>query len=73
MVEIARTSVSKNNPNCDTYLNYKERFSNGRDAYRWWLCTEYTDSKINVIDLRLVQRTVKNLRMLEQWKKLLFF
>ncbi|KQD97599.1 peptidase M23, partial [Acinetobacter baumannii] len=59
----------KNNPNCDTYLNYKERFSNGRDAYRWWLCTEYTDSKINVNRFTLSPKDgkkFKNARTMEE-------
>lgn len=60
---------SKDNPNCSTLQNYKERFSNGRDAYRWWLCTEYTDAKINVNRFTLSPvdgKKFKNARTMEE-------
>ncbi|MDG9799834.1 M23 family metallopeptidase, partial [Acinetobacter johnsonii] len=60
---------SKDSPNCSTLQNYKERFSNGRDAYRWWLCTEYTDAKINVNRFTLSPadgKKFKNARTMEE-------
>lgn len=39
---------SNSDPNCAKLKTYKERFTSARAAYRWWLCTEYTDAKINV-------------------------
>ncbi|MBR5504555.1 MAG: M23 family metallopeptidase [Methanobrevibacter sp.] len=60
---------SKDNPNCKTLVNYKERFSNGLDAYRWWLCTEYTDAKINVNRFTLSPtdgKKFKNARTMEE-------
>ena len=60
---------SKDNPNCNTLVNYKERFNNGRDAYRWWLCTDYTDAKINVNRFTLNPddgKKFKNARTMEE-------
>uniref|UniRef100_UPI00125E1F33 M23 family metallopeptidase n=1 Tax=Acinetobacter sp. TUM15509 TaxID=2609154 RepID=UPI00125E1F33 len=59
----------RDNPNCKTFLNYKERFNNGRDAYRWWLCTEYTDAKINLNRFTLSPadgKKFKNARTMEE-------
>ncbi|WP_374573256.1 LysM peptidoglycan-binding domain-containing protein [Acinetobacter sp.] len=65
--------VSPDDANSKKIKSYKERFNDGDSAYRWWLCTEYTDSKINVNRYTLSSKTGQKFKEPKTMEEIIVF